>query len=148
MGIIWDIVKDLPTVGVLKEKILDLDAKLGALETENSILSGDLRKANIQIDNLTEENKRIKEQLNPSIEQKEQLAEVAHEILMFFGRYNDSIPNNVVTQQINGDATTITYHLTDLTERNYLENAASNRGEGGRRRLTQKGKKYVMDHSS
>ena len=148
MDIIWDIVKDLPTVGVLKEKILDLDTKLGALETENSILSSDLRKANIQIDKLTEENKRIKEQINPPIEQNEPLAKIAHEILMFFGKQDDSIPNNYVPQQIQGDATAISYHLTDLTERNYLENAASNRGEGGRRRLTQKGKKYVMDHSS
>lgn len=151
MGVIWDIVKEIPLSGVLKEKISDLDAKLGALETENTLLKGDLRKANILIETLETENKQLQEQLNASTKPNnavdDALDPIAHKLIAELARHHggDAVPNYLIEGSVRGETAVVSYHLVDLKEKGYLESAGFDLRTGPRSRLTQKGKKYWMD---
>src|SRR5690242_10691631 len=52
MGLLTDILKEIPQAAVLKEKIASIEAKYAASDTENAILKDDLRKANAKIKEL------------------------------------------------------------------------------------------------
>lgn len=49
MGLLTDILKEIPQAAVLKEKIADIEAKYAASDTENAILKDDLRNAKTHI---------------------------------------------------------------------------------------------------
>ncbi len=149
MGAILDLLKDIPLSAVLKEKIAGLEAKLGATETENSILQGDLRKARVQIDQLQAEIKSLKEQMVNTANVPSQLDKVAHEILMLFGKLGDKeISKEWIVHSIGGDANTANYYFDDLEENKYIEYGSFNMDEEVPYHLTQKGRKYVIDHSN
>ena len=44
MGLLTDILKEIPQAAVLKEKIADIEAKYAASDTENAILKDDLER--------------------------------------------------------------------------------------------------------
>lgn len=52
MGLLTDILKEIPQAAVLKEKIADIEAKYAAADTENAILKDDLRQAKAEITKL------------------------------------------------------------------------------------------------
>jgi hypothetical protein len=49
MGLLTDILKEIPQAAVLKEKIADIEAKYAAADTEKAILKDDLREAKAEI---------------------------------------------------------------------------------------------------
>jgi len=49
MGLLTDILKEIPHTAVLQEKIATVEAKYAATETENAILKDDLREAKAEI---------------------------------------------------------------------------------------------------
>ena len=49
MGLLTDILKEIPQAAVLREKIASIEAKYAAADTENAILKDDLRQAIFKI---------------------------------------------------------------------------------------------------
>ena len=116
MGIIWDIVKEIPISAVLKDKVLSLDAKLAALETENSILKSDLRKANMQIEQLQNENKRFTEQIAIAEKTEQPLIEIAVNILKAFSSHSGTLSDHDLFPQAHADTLQFEYHLQELLD--------------------------------
>jgi hypothetical protein len=54
MGVITDILKELPLSAVLKEQIISLEKKMSALEAENLILKTKLQESKVQINQYVE----------------------------------------------------------------------------------------------
>ena len=54
MGIITEILKELPLSAVLREKIVGLETKMSALESENLVLKKELEKSKLTIDQQSE----------------------------------------------------------------------------------------------
>ena len=50
MGIIIDILKEIPLSAVLREKIIDLEKKMSSLEAENLVLKAELQKSKLIIE--------------------------------------------------------------------------------------------------
>ena len=73
MGLLSDILKEIPQAAVLKEKKGDIEAKYAASDTENAILKDDLRKAKAEIARLE---KQIEE-----LTYKDELDDVEREII-------------------------------------------------------------------
>lgn len=148
MGVIWDIVKDIPQAAVLKERVVDFERKLAEAETQVDLLNIDLRKAEAKIDQLTAENKRLSEQINASVTSDNNLDPTAHNILAEFARQGggNSVPKTYILQAVTGDATAVSYYFDELVANQYLTSASFNIRTGPNYRLTQKGKKYWMDN--
>jgi hypothetical protein len=145
MGVIWDIIKDIPTAAALKERISDFESKLASLETENDLLKIDLEKANGQIRQLKSENEKLNNQLNPS---EPAIHEMAQRILDVFAQTNNApVFKEYVFEAIGGDRTITSYYFDDLKNNRYIESTGFTRGRPVPYRLTQKGKKYVIEHS-
>lgn len=54
MGIITDILKEIPLSAVLREKIVALETKMSVLESENLVLKKELEKSKLTIDQQSE----------------------------------------------------------------------------------------------
>jgi len=59
MGIITDILKEIPLSAVLREKIIGLETKMSALEAENLVLKEELKKSNFTINQQIEKIKTL-----------------------------------------------------------------------------------------
>jgi chromosome segregation ATPase len=55
VGLLTDIIKEIPHTAVLQEKVAAVEAKYAATETENAILKDDLRQANMLIAELKQQ---------------------------------------------------------------------------------------------
>jgi hypothetical protein len=149
MGIFTDLLKEVPLSAVLKEKLLDAEAKYAASETQVSLLEIDLKKANIQIKELQAENQRLKDEINTFSQAPPELHETAQKILRVFASHNvDRLGKNALLNLVQANQIEVNYYLDELEENGYLEPAGFNRGEGGAYRLGQKGRKYLMEHPS
>jgi predicted transcriptional regulator len=146
MGIIWDLVKEVPLSGVLKEKILGLDAKLAESETKITLLEGDLRQANMQIKQLGDDNRRLIDQINASLQTEQPLNEMAYQVLLVFNDAADSILKSHIFRTLQTDAVSIRYYLDELKDQGFIKAASFDLDTGPEYRLTQKGRKYLMDN--
>lgn len=147
MGVIWDIIKDIPTAAVLKERVLDFEAKLSESETKIALLERDLSKASAQLQKLRADNERLTQQINIVANEEEPLHEIAVKILRVFGLHTDSI-NESYIHQITGLAPTeFGYYFNDLVERGYIRLGYSMIDEeGSYYDIEQKGRKYLITH--
>lgn len=59
MGIITDILKDVPLSAVLKEKIIKLENEMSVLKTENAVLKSENEELKSKIEIFEEKNKQI-----------------------------------------------------------------------------------------
>lgn len=148
MGVIWDIVKDIPQAAVLKERVVDFERKLTEAETQVSLLNIDLRKAESKINQLETENERLKQQIDAAAHTEPTIDKIAHDILALFGKHSDKeISREWIVRSLGGDMNTVTYYFDDLKENKYIESGGFTQGEEVPYRLTQKGRKYLLEHS-
>lgn len=64
MGLLTDILKEIPQAAVLKEKIATIEDKYAATETANAILKDDLREAKAQIKQLQDQTEKLTPKAN------------------------------------------------------------------------------------
>jgi predicted RNase H-like nuclease (RuvC/YqgF family) len=109
MGLLTDILKEIPQAAVLKEKIATVEAKYASTETENAILKDDLHQAKAKILQLE---KQIEELTHKD------LSETEIEILKYASLHQPLESGfalaGVEPQRIN-------YYLGRLTSNRYLE---------------------------
>ena len=78
MGLLTDILKEIPQAVVLKEKIADIEAKYATADTENAILKDDLREARAEIRKLQEQIEELTHEEDLNETEIGLLREIAH----------------------------------------------------------------------
>ncbi len=139
MGLLTDIIKEIPHTAVLQEKITAVEAKYAATETENSILKDDLREAKAEIAKLK---KQVEE-----LSHKEDLDETELNLLLCIGKVDfGHAVAGVLQSNFFQDLSLerVKYHLTRLEELGYARMTVIGR-LGGQYRVTQNGRKLLLD---
>lgn len=134
MGLLTDILKDIPLAANLQEKIRTLESKYAALETENAILKDDLRDSNLANANLTKEIGKLTDSFDPD--------ETAKKILSLVAQ--DATYKQELELSLKLHPTRIEYYLHQLIERRYIVSKRSMRTRPTSYHLTQKGREYVL----
>ena len=138
MGLLTDIIKEIPHTAVLQEKIAAVEAKYAATETENAILKDDLRAAQKEIT-------KLKEQVETFTHLDSELNSVEIKLLQYLPLAH--IPNDVegLASYLTQEVTRIQYHLGRLEDKSYVVSAkVSIPGMRPPYVLTQKGREYLV----
>jgi len=138
MGLLTDIIKEIPHTAVLQEKIAAVEAKYAATETENAILKDDLRAAQKEIT-------KLKEQVETFTHSDSELNSVEIKLLQYLPLAH--IPNDVegLASYLTQEVTRIQYHLGRLEDKSYVVSAkVSIPGMRPPYVLTQKGREYLV----
>jgi predicted transcriptional regulator len=138
MGVLTDILKEVPLSAVLKEKITAIEAENGALKTEVAILKDDLREAQA-------ENKRLKDEIE-RLTHKDDLDETATKALTYLVQHESNFPmDSDLASALRTDTTRARYYAAQLEERGYIT-VKDHAGIMQRYTLTQKGRRYAIDN--
>ena len=132
MGIITDIIKGLPISAVQKEKIIDLENKLTALEAENKRLKRENRDPNKQLGRV----------IGP-----DQIEKDEERVLLEFGKYNASATLHDITQNCEMSETRAQFYIDNLKEIGLLEYKTVTAGKAFRYIITHSGRKYLITKS-
>ena len=137
MGLLTDILKEIPQAAVLKEKIASIEAKYAAADTENAILRDDLRKANAEITEL-------KKQIETLTHKDSELPDIEIKILQLLGgRYEHHA--GALSAYLGEHLTRIEYHLGNLQRDGYIYHSpALIAGAPTNYYLTHKGQEYLV----
>src|SRR5688572_5614147 len=136
MGLLTDILKEIPQAAVLKEKIAAIEAKYAAADTENAILKDDLRKANAEI-------AKLKKQVE-DLTHKDDLDETEIDLLHRVAQTDyDNATAQIIGQRLNISPVRLDYHFARLEESGYIEGGLID-DFGLHYGLTQKGRALLI----
>lgn len=110
MGLLADIIKEMPHAVVLQEKVATAEAKYAAADTENAILKDDLREANAAIAKLK---KKVEE-----LTQVDALHETEINILKLMPEFAHA---QTLAIELQATATRVEHHLDRLCRMGYLQ---------------------------
>ncbi len=136
MGLLGDVLQEIPTNAVLREKVSVVEAKYAAIETENAILKDDLRKAQAEIQQLKDEVSRLTPTFDPD--------ETELNILTFLARRDKAISKHELADALQLHSTKIDYYLHKLKEQDYLHASYFSKGRHPEYGLSQKGREFVI----
>ncbi|HEX8844316.1 MAG TPA: cell division protein ZapB [Pyrinomonadaceae bacterium] len=141
MGILSDLLKEIPLSTVLKEKITTFEQEIAALKQENATLKDDNRK-------FQAENKRLKDEIQ-SLTHTDDLAEEEIKILTYLADSNTPNYRDSIAINLNLNETHLDYFLTILRERDYITWTGSPEIEGVsiKYHLTQKGRVFLIQNN-
>jgi predicted nuclease with TOPRIM domain len=134
MGLLTDILKEIPQAAVLKEKIADIEAKYAAADTENAILKDDLRKANAEIAKLK---KQVEE-----LTHKDGLDETESGILTLLA--DGQLTHNSLRNVLELPEERLSYYLRRLMDDKYIRSGPETSSRQRRFTLDQKGREYLI----
>ncbi len=139
---VMELLKDIPLSAVLKEKLATWEAKASELETERDILQSKLRNAESHIYQLKQEIEHLQRRLAEATAEPERLHEKAETILKAFAEHSESrlTKRHISTELLKVE---LDYYWDDLKKHKFIEAP-----QPPYHSLTQKGRKYVMDHLS
>ena len=120
MGILWDIIKEIPQAAVLKEKITTIEAKYAASDEQNAILKDDLRQAKAEITKLQ---KQIEE-----LTHKDDLDEIERELVKLVASdvKTHGKPAQVYGEVLNLNPDLVRVYLDGLCDKEYLNSMGIN----------------------
>lgn len=140
MGLLTDILKEIPQAAVLKEKIADIEAKYAAADTENAILKDDLRQAKAK----TEE---LKKQIGELTRSDDDLDEVEQRILIdlaVVGYRAQATFIEDLTEQMKVHVERVRFHLRRLVDTEYVHYIPGSPSIVDQYRLRQKGREWLI----
>ncbi|HKB65755.1 MAG TPA: hypothetical protein VKC61_07835 [Pyrinomonadaceae bacterium] len=137
MSLLTDLVKALPLLVVLREKVATLEAEVAALKDENASLKDDLRQAK-------EENRRLKDQIQ-EITHPVDLDEAKTQLLVILAErsmmYFESFEAMLETDRVH-----LEYHLQELVRQKYIALRRPSLTSIPYYSLTQKGRSYLLEN--
>ncbi|MDT5062145.1 MAG: hypothetical protein QOH63_2604 [Acidobacteriota bacterium] len=138
MGILFDLLKEVPLSAVLKEKITTFEQEIAALKDENATLKDDNRK-------FQAENKKLKEEIQ-SLTHTDDFHETEIKILAYLAsedtiNFKDSMLIGLKLNQ-----TRLDYFLHLLSEKEYIYYDGTYISEG-EYQLTQKGREFLFKNN-
>jgi predicted nuclease with TOPRIM domain len=141
MGLLTDILKDLPLSANLQEKVRTFEAENAALKTENAILKDDLRQAKAEIQKLE---KRLEE-----LTHTPELHEQERAILRYLFRSDVDRDSGSIISSLNFEhPEEARLRLNNLSKLGYVQPPRSRPMPGRipQYRLTDKGREYVLNN--
>ena len=144
MSWITDFLKEIPLSAVLKEKIGIIEDKYAAMETQNSILEGDLRKAYAQITQLQHENQRLLDRIEKVTHKEVEDAELKLLKLIADLSEQSETWESVVKPESGLSNARFEYHVHNLEEAGYVSSNVSHRDYGSLYSLTQMGRRFLI----
>jgi predicted transcriptional regulator len=145
MGLFSDLLKEIPTGAVQKERLDALRDQYAALETERDMLKIDLSRAQKRISeleaNLAETQKSYATETAPPAE----LHENAIKILRLFAQESEAFDYDLISG-CGLDQVTAEYYLEELEEAGYVRVSVTIMDEGTIYVLEQKGRKWLIEH--
>jgi Fic family protein len=114
MGLVTDILKEIPQAVVLKEKLSTIEAKYAAADTENAVLKDDLRHAKAEITNLK---KQIAELSRTDLDETDKL--ILREVAL--AEPAESATAGRVAQVLGLNPVMVELRLRRLSDTDYLE---------------------------
>jgi len=139
MGILFDLLKDIPTNAVLREKMQAIEEKYAALETENAILKDDNRKLKADKVQLEQEIKRLTH--------KDSLDEVSHKILAYMAEADGFVDDSDLEGLLQLPAARVKHHMDKLESQDYVDGKHYAGGAVSLYSLTPKGREYVVSNN-
>jgi len=138
MGLLTDILKEIPQAAVLKEKIADIEVKYAASDTENAILKDDLRDAKAEI-------ARLKKHVEELSHKDTELDKVEIKLLQILSwpTYDHHLEG--LSSYVDQHVTRVEYHLERLEDDGYVRRSpVIMAGMKTTYSLTHKGREYVV----
>lgn len=119
MGIITDILKEIPLSAVLREKIIALETKMSILESENLVLKKELEKSKLIIE---QQNKKIK--AFEKLSHNNLLDDAKILILQCLSTLprDTALPLEPIMSACNLSEQAALYHLQELEDESMIEN--------------------------
>ena len=130
MGIITDILKELPLNAVLRDKLQELERKYGALEVENA--------------KLKEENQEFKTKLN-ELTITGKLSELEVNILLLLSSSNRELTAEMIASRLGLNLTKTEYYLERMHNK-YVYSHDYYTGRPSEYYLMQKGREYLVEN--
>lgn len=131
MGIITDILKELPLNAVLRDKLQELERKYDTLEIENN--------------RLKEENRKLKNELK-ELKNTSKLSKPEEKILILLSSGNIEVTPETISSQIGLSLTKTEYYLGRM-HREYVSSQDWCDGRPSEYHLTQKGRQYLVENN-
>jgi predicted ArsR family transcriptional regulator len=131
MGIITDILKELPLNAVLRDKLQDLERKYGALEVENA--------------KLKEENQELKTKLK-ELTITGKLSEPEVKILLLLSSSNRELTAEMIASELGLNLTKTKYYLERMYKK-YVYSHDYSSGRPSEYYLIQKGREYLIENN-
>jgi hypothetical protein len=130
MGIITDILKDLPLSAVLREKLQELERKYVALEAENT--------------RLKQENEELKSRLEEPTRTGE-LTEPEVRILVLLSSCNRELTPHIIASELGLSLTKAEYYLERMYDKHIYSHDYAD-GRPSEYYLIQKGRQYLIEN--
>jgi chromosome segregation ATPase len=145
MGLITDLLKDIPLSAVLREKMASAEQKYAALDTENAILKDDKRELQVRVMELERQVGDLKQEIEKLTHVGDDLDEVEILLLRALTSPEISTPEQMVGIA-GSNLTRVQYHLHRLVEANYVFYGPVGTGIPGPLHcyLTHEGREYLI----
>ncbi len=111
MGLITDLLKEIPLSAVIREKLIETEKKLSVLEQQNKHLQMNLNQANKEIERLNKLNQELQ---RPAEQQKGKLGKVTEQILQQFCDLGRDLSVEHFVSSLPLDISTVEYHFDIL----------------------------------
>lgn len=147
MGALFDLLKEIPLSGVLKEKIAALEAKHASVETELAIKKDDLREAQAENKKLQAEVVKLKDEIN-RLAQEPDLHETEIKILVRLADPRGANYEESIAADLRLHPTRLDYYLQSLSEKDYIYSVSIMLAdEPTEYHLDQKGREFLIKHN-
>ncbi|HDY66198.1 MAG TPA: hypothetical protein ENH85_00250 [Candidatus Scalindua sp.] len=149
MGLIVDLLKDIPLSAVIKEKLIEAEKKLSVFEKQNKYLQANLDQATKEIESLKKLNQELQRAANQEIEKHD---EVTEQILRQFFKTGKELSPGYFASSLSLEISVIEYHFDILIKNGYINHASSNRsfitGQSSTTYLiSPQGREYIMKNT-
>ncbi len=138
MGIIFDMLKDMPLSAVLRERLQDLETKYNELEIEKSKLQDENAK-------LKSENGNLQARLR-ELSESSKLCQDEIDILIFLSSCGTEPTAEMISQHLNLNLTKTEYYLKRMLKK-YVNSYDYVRGTPSEYYLLQKGREYLVENN-
>ena len=152
MGIITEILKEIPLSAVLREKIVVLENEMANLKAENLVLKADLQKSQLITKQQTEKIQTLEKLISSPHDNL--LQEDPKNILLLLSKQNNEV--GLTTEQIAKTLTikpqVATFHLEELYNKKFISelggsvNVISDYSSPSTWFLDQEGRRYLIKH--
>jgi response regulator of citrate/malate metabolism len=132
MGILTDILKELPLSAVLRERLQELEKRYDRLEEEN-------RK-------LKDENCELKKKLH-DVTGVDKLDEIEEKILVFLSSSNQELTAQMIASDLGLNLTRVEYYLRKMWEAKLVFSNDYSTGRPSEYYLAQKGREYLVKNN-
>lgn len=140
MGLVSDLIKEIPLSVNLQSKLEEIESKSDILETENKTLKSNLENAAKEIDRLNKVTKSLQK-----AQSAEKCTKVEEQILQSLFKNDQYFEISKIAALIGTDNNTAKYHIANLLEKKLIHKSIKIMDKPTTYKINKKGIKYVVE---